>query len=527
MHIEFGQSFVWPLLSFRDRLIAISLPLALLAGCASSAEETAEQAAIAQQHFEAGDIPAAQAAIGLALSRGSEDPNILLLDARIKTRARDLRGAFEAYRTVLVFQPDNLEALTNTAQLGSILGERQIARDAIGRALALDPANSEALLTLGVLELGEKEFAKALATSERILAANKGDPRGLALKARALTLMGRAPEAIALLRDQIALTGNDVMTASALLETARAQGDSRVMLEQFALIIQAMPESVDLVLDEINTRYKSGDHEGARAAARDFIGKFGAQADAMTRLLDLWREFDPQPIGAGDRAALAAGNVIEPRLAAARYYLERGDLGAAEQLVAGSSDPRAAGLAARVRVRRGDARGAEAAQRILDKDSSNCEALGAVAEWRLARGQTQAAVIPAQIVAAQCLDRIDGYLILARAYQKENRPAAIERVFRDGVDAHPLDTGMSRAFAEWLLSRGRDSSAVGAARRLTTLAPSRESSWRLFADICRRADNSICAGDAARGLARAKTAYQLDPLPGVRAADPLFGRTWR
>ena len=528
MRLGAGQSFVCSLLPARDTRIAISLSLALLAaGCTSKAEKAAQEAALAQQMYDAGNLPIASAAIGRALAAGGDDPQILLLDARIKAGLEDLRGAYDAYRTVLVFQPDSVEALSMVAQLGVIMQEKQVARDALRRARAIEPNNPELLLTAGVMALGEDKYDEALRLGEHILRTSPGEPRGLALKSRALTQMGRGPEALAMLREQIAKTGNNTMTAGALLEVARAQSDVPTMLEQFPLLMAGLPQSVDLALDEINTRYKSGDREGARLSARDFIAKFGAQSDVMARLLDLWEEYDPQPLSPTDLAALANGGAIEARLAAARFLLDRGDLAGAQALVAQSADPRARGLLARLQVRRGDARGATAAQAILKDDDTNCEALTAIAEWNLRLGKVDAAVLPAQVAATQCRDRIDGYVILSNAYRRANRAPAVERVSREGIDAHPLDPRLTGRFAEWLLSRGRAEAAVAAARRLTTVAPSRASSWRVLAQVCQRAGNSACAGDAARGLAKARTTYQLDPLPGVRAADPLFGRTWR
>lgn len=507
--------------------VAISLPLLLLAGCTSAAEKAAKEAALAQTLYNAGNLPLARAAAGRALMHGGDSPELLLLDARIKMQMQDYGAAFEAYRTVLVFQPDNAEALGVVAQIGSMSGEEDVAREAIKKGLALDPQNADLLLTAGVMALGEEDHAEALRLADRILANAAGDPRGLALKARALTLTGRGGEALALLREQIARTGNDSMIAGALLEVARAQGDVPTMLEQFTLLTASAPDSSELVLDEINVRYKAGDAEGARAVARDFIARFGSQSDAMARLLTLWEEYDPTPLTPQDIAALAGNGAIEARLAAARFHVDRGKLAAARALVAGSNDPRALGLVARIQRRQGDARGIAAARRILAEDETNCEALTALAEHHLAGGRIDAAVVPAQVAATQCRDRIDGYVILADAYQRANRPAAVERVSRDGIEAHPLDPRLTRRFAEWLAARGRASSAVAAARRLTIVAPSRESSWRILADTCRRADNSVCAGDAARGLARARTMFQLDPLPGVRRPDPLFGRTWR
>lgn len=522
-----GQSFVSSPFPPRDRIVAICLPLLLLMACASPAEKAAADAAIAEQLLAAGDLPGARAAIGRALSHGGNSVDMLLIDARIKMRMQEWNGAYDSYRTVLALQPDNIEALSVVGQIGSMLGEDKVAREAIGKVLAANPQDAEMLLTLGVLELRDDNHAEALALAERILANAPGDPRGLALKARVLTLTGRAGAALAMLRDQIAKTGNDPMIAGALLEVARAQGNVPTMLEQFPLLISTSPQSIDLALDEINIRYKSGDAAGARQASRDFIARFGTQGEAMARLLGLWEEYDRTPLASADLAALAASGAIEARLASARFFVDRGDLESAQALVADAPDPRAAGLRARLQLRAGDLRGAAAAERILATDETNCEALTAIAEHHLAAGRVDAAVVPAQVLSTQCRDRIDGYVILANAYARAKRAAAVERVSRDSIEAHPLDPRTTRMFVEWLGANGRASSAVAAARRLTIVAPSRQSSWRILADACRRAGNSACMGDAAAGLARARTTFQLDPLPGVRQADDLFGRTWR
>lgn len=503
------------------------LVLLLIAGCTSRAEKAAEQAAIAQQLLDAGNLPVARTFVTQALAYGGDNPEILLLDARIKARMSDLRGAYEAYRTLLVFQPENIEALSAVAQFGVVLGEKDVARNAITRALALEPYNAEILLTSGVMALQDDDFPLALRVADQILAAGSGDARGLALKARALSQTGRGAEALAMLRDEIARTGNNPLIAGAVLETARALGNSQVMLEQFPLLAESRPESFELLLDEINTRYKSGDVEGARAASRDFIAKFGARSEVMARLLDLWEEFDREPLAPADIDALASSGAIEARLAVARFYFGRGNLGAAQTLVANSPDLRAAGMRARILIRRGDPGGVAAAGRVIGADDTNCEALTAMAEWNIGQNKIDAAVLAAQVAATQCRDRIDGYMLLASAYERAGRPAAVERAMRDGIDAHPIDPRLTERFADWLLRQDRAETALSVARRLTTVAPSRASSWRVLAATCRRAKDATCSRDAARGLERAKATYQLDPLPGVRPVDPLYGRSWR
>ena len=506
----------------------ISLTLALtLGGCASSQKKAQQEAAIAQQLLDQGDLAGASKAIALALSYDDDDENILLLDARIKYRAQDFRPAFDAYRVVLAMDPNNIEALSALSELGVAVNDPDTAKDAIKRALAINPYIPEVLLSQGVLQLSEKDYAGALATGDRILAGNAQDARGIVLKARATFLMGKQAEAMAMLTDAATKYGNNELVASALLEIARAQGDVPVMLQQFAYLSGQHQDSVDLALDEMNVRYKSGDMAGARTIGTGMLQRFGSDSQAMGRLVDMWSEYDPNPLTPQDIAQVAARDGMDARLAAARFYMDQGKRDVAASLVADSADSRAAAMRARIGIDAGNPAAFSAAQAIVAKDTTNCDALTGLAEWNLAHGRVTDAITQAQVVATQCLDRIDGYVLLAKAYQKDNRPAGVERVYREGVEAHPLDPAMTRSMADWLAARGNLDAAEAAARRLSNVAPSRASSWTIYGEICAKAKDTACQADAAAGMAAARKNFALDSLPGIRRSNPLIGRTWQ
>lgn len=522
-----GQLVVSLPIPFRNILRTIPFAVALaVAGCASPMEKAREEAAMAQALFDAGDLPGARAAIGRALSHRDDQLDMLLLDARIKFRMQDLVASMEAYRTVLVFDPNNQEALTVVAQNAAIMRNTELANEMIGRALANNPNDANVLLTKGVMELERKDYDAAVATANKLLE-SPSDTRGIVLKSRALFLKGERDASYALLRDAREKFGNDQMTSVALLENARAEGDVPVMLEQFVFLAGVGELSVDQLLDETNIRYKSGDTAGARLRGMELLNRFGADPEAVERLVDLWEEYDPEPLTGSDIQTLAGGDNLAARLAVVRHYIGRGNLDIGEPLMVNAPDPRIYGLMARLQVLKGQPAGYEAAKRILTRDTTNCEALTAQAEWEIAQGQFNAAIIPAQTLATQCRDRIDGYTLLADAYRRAGRPAGIERVYREGIAAHPADAAMTRQFTDWLLAQGRGQSAIAAVRRLAKLAPSRVSTWELYASVCQRAKDSDCRADAQAGLARAKRSYVLDPLPGVRRGDTLFGRTWR
>lgn len=498
----------------------------MLPACDSSLDQAQENAAQAEALMNAGDLPGARAAIARALSFRDDQTDILLLDARIKLRMQDLVAAYEAYQTVLAFDPNNQEALTIVAQAAVMGGDDDKAREMIKRSLELNPSNPEVLMSKGILEIRKGQYDEAIATADKLLE-NPSNSSGTVLKARALFLKGDRAASYDLLRDAAEQFGNDQMISAALLENARSEGDVPAMVDQFTFLSMQNPESADLALDEINTRYKSGDVSGARTNGLRVLGQFGAQSTAVNQLADIWREYDDEPLTNADIQSLAQNAPIEARLAIIQFYLDRDRDDFVVPLLSNVSDPRIFSFMHRLRVRRGDVAGYQGALQVLQRDENNCEALSAVAEWYLRENDFTKAVVPAQVLATECRDRPNGYSLLAAAYKMAGRPTAVERVYREGIDVHSQDAGLTRQFTDWLLARGRRQSAVSAARRLTTMAPARNSSWAIYADVCRRANNPSCLADAQRGAATARTNYSLDPLPGVKRGDTLFGRTWQ
>lgn len=525
--MPFGQLFVGRPVPVRNVLAVICLPLALLvAGCAGSDAEADRQAALAEALLTQGNLFEAGQAITKAIAERGDDPRLHLLDARIKIGRARYSEAYEAYQTVLALEPDNAEALVAVAVMARSLGDRARGKEAAARALALDPLQLDVLMSLGMQALSDKKYDEAMAIAEKIIAGHPSQESGYVLKARVLALSGRNEEGLALLRDTVQRLGNSVAVSTALLESARADGDVPTMREQYGLLEREKPDSVSLALDEVNLLYKVGDRDGARSAAGDVMSRFGQDPGAMTRLVELWTEHDPSPLGEQELATLRAGDALAAKLAVGRFLLDRGRLDDAAALAAGSPDPRAIALASRVAVRRGEPAGATTARAILARDTTNCDALAASAEWDITRRRTEAAVRSAQVLAAQCKDRIDGFVLQARAYDAEDRPAAVERVFRDGLATHPTDPELTRRFMEWLFSKGRGDVAVGIASKLTKVAPTRNSSWRLYAAACQRAGRPSCAARAAEGLAVARRDYRLEALPNDATDNSLMGRQW-
>ena len=500
--------------------------LLFLTGCAGSEGEAQQEASAARTLLAAGDLPGARQAIGRAIAADSDDPSILLLDAQIKYRMAEYRAAFEAYQTLLVFEPDNIEALSAVAQLGIGLSDPSASRRAIERALQIDPENVDVLMSRAVLELNDNEYAEAERTAQKLSQISGGQARGTIVRARILMKQNRPEAAYALLNQTVSEVGNDRLLATALLEVARREREVPVMLEQYAYLIPLNPASTALPLDEINVRYKTGDVDGARAKTGEYIDRFGNDNVAMRQLAELWTEYDDQPLNDGTIRDLAGSSKAAARLAAARFYLAEGEIEQADRMVETSPDGRFMGVISRLHVARGSKVGADLARQILQSDTTDCDALTAMIEWEMAARRYSPAIVQAQTLATQCSDRIDGYLHLADAYKASGNATSVERAYRDGIEVHPQNARLAESFANWLIEQGRESSAVSVVRRLGNAAPTRPSTWRVYQNVCRQAGNSACSRTAADGLAKAQRTLVFDPLPGLKPADPLLGHSW-
>lgn len=522
-----GQSFVRARLPKWDAWAAFLLVIVLFLGsCGDNTQEAYAEAAQAQALLEQGNLPEARAAIGRALAIRDDQVDILLLDARIKYEMREIPAAYDSYSLALAIDPNNNDALLGTAQLGMMAGHGREAGEAADRILLLDPAQPDALLIKGVQALDRRDFAQVIARGDALLAAVPNDPRGVVLRARGLFLSGKRAEALTLLRNATEQMGNNDMLATALLENARDQGEAAVMLEQLTYLRQNRPDSLDLAIDETNTRYKSGDMAGARQSGLEILDRFGDDTKAMARLSDLWLEYDPDPLSPSERSALSSGGKLGARLTAARYYLGRGEPAAAKAILGSLQDQRELALAARI----GHAAGDDTmglAESIVKLDATNCDALAVISEVRLRRGDINGAIRAAQVIAAECLDRSDGALLLARAYSAQKHAPGIERVYREGIAARPLDRILAAAFARWLLQEKRPDAAISVVRRLTQLVPAKASSWQLMADICQRAGNATCRANALAQEAVARKNFAIDLPPGERPVNALLGQRWR
>ncbi|MHA6723763.1 tetratricopeptide repeat protein [Sphingomonas sp. RS2018] len=497
-----------------------------LTGCSDKTQKALAEAQTAQNLLDAGNLPAARNAVARALALRDDQLDIILLDGRIKYQMGDAGAAFDAYNLALAIDPNNAEALQAVSQIGASIGNEADSRMATDRILAGNPGNIPALLVRGVQALNRRDFAAAEKAADRMRESDPKSEPGLVLKARTMSQTGRAAEALALLREAAKENGATRMIATALLENARDAGDLTLMREQYARLAELVPNNIDLTLDEANIAYKTGDRDGARGLGWSLLTKNGTSDEAVTRLIDLWEEYDPRPLDDTQVTTLVNDGPPAARLAVARYYLTAGDARTASTLTADLPGEEANGLRARIADAGGDAGALPAAEAVLARDQTNCDALAVRANGALRRNRPTEAVVAAQRMASECLGG-DGYELLARSYAARNDDIAVRRAFLEGIRVQPLSTPIVARYASWLAANGAVGEAADVARRLTQRAPAKVSGWRLLQVACARASRASCVAEAKAGEATARRTYAIDLPPGQRRANPLLGNSWR
>ncbi len=522
------QTIFPPVTKRCSRFIVLSILSALLVvGCSDNRERAYNEGQQAQALLDAGDLAGARAAIGRALSLSDDQIELLLLDGRIKFRMQDFQAAFDSYNLALAIDPANTEAMQAVSQIGVSIGFERESEEATDRILMLDPQQPDALLVKGVHALNKRKFDEAQAIGEAMLKANPQSEAGIVLKARAMFLAGKRPEAFALLSDAIERIGRTQLITTALLECARDQADADIMVEQYRVLSELVPDNVDLTVDEANIRYKSGFIDEARSRGYALLTQNGDKPDAMQRLSDLWTEYDPKPLSADQIAALSSQGRPAARIMAARHYLGTGDAKTAAALVAPLQSDAVLGLKTRIQYALGDPGALGGAEWLLESDKTNCDALTVRNASEFRRKQSANAVISAQVVVAECPDRADGFLMLAQAYGLAGKPEGVRRAFNEGVESLPLTTRIVARYVDWLLANGRRDSALAIAKRLTQRAPAKVSAWQLLKSTCARADDRLCADEATKGEAQARRNFLIDLPPGERRPNPLLGNSWR
>jgi tetratricopeptide (TPR) repeat protein len=507
--------------------LGLALLLAATAACSDPYEEAARRGAEADQLYRAGNLVAARNSINAALAERDDVPELHILRGRIEFAAGERSNALDAYTNALALDNRNMEALQAISQLGLNTGRLRESLQATERILSVDPRNANALIVRGVHAIVQRRFDEAIGYADRVLETNARSEEAAILRARALFLSGKPEEALRFL-DARSDGGTETEgIALTKLEIFRELRDGDAMQDQFEKLRRLRPDDRVLRIDEANLLFKRGAHDRARSLVAAVLSDPALDQREASNAVELLAVYDVQPTR--EEVARIARSASPATLAQlARHFLEAGESTAAQSFVAriSPSGERTA-LEARLALLEGNrAQAVKKARNVLADDTTNCDALVALAGARLEAGEGDEALSHAQLSAAECPQRRAAWLLAAEAHQFLQSEAGARRVFQDALAALPQDLVVTKVYVDWLVAEGRMREAVAAARRLAREAPALEPAWVLYGRMCQQAAQP-CSEEARRGAADARSRYWIDLRAGELPAQGLFGRLVR
>ncbi|MEH6757977.1 MAG: tetratricopeptide repeat protein [Parasphingorhabdus sp.] len=502
----------------------LSIVLVMVTACTSSEVEASKLAAQAQSYLEQKRIAEARIAIKQAVSKEDDVPEYHILQGRIEYAADANESAFSAYSEALAFDTTNQEALQAVSQIGLQIGRWRESLDATDKLLVLNPNQENALLVRGLHALIKRDFDDADAYANKLLAADAENEGGAVLKARASFLAGKLDESIQILDKQAASRPNTTAIALTRLEIYRELRNAVQIEKQFIDLRKLQPDDLSIRVDEANFRYKTGKKNEATGILAAILANKKASIETIASSIDLWREYSVSRLNRDLASKIIQSGKSQARIAASRYFADSGDRATAVRMIDGMSGPEADAERANIALLNGNKALAHSLSKsILALDDTHCAALGTQAQFWLKTGKANAALRFAQRAVSECPGNVNSWEHAAMAYSKLGKPVNARRVYRQGLDANKQNEPLTRKYAEWLLANGKRREAVATAKRLTQSAPSLNSGWRLYTEICTKT-RSDCVTQANRGLADSKTRYGIDLLPGELAPNGLFGR---
>jgi len=137
--------------------------------------------------------------VAVALSAQQPDLHALLVEGAALDSQQRYDEAKAYYQRALKIAPNSAPVLNNVGNHYLASGDKAQARRFYMRTVAVDPHHVNANLQLAQMSVDEKDGKKALAYLSRLSSSETSDPGAALLKARALALAGKCPDAAQLL----------------------------------------------------------------------------------------------------------------------------------------------------------------------------------------------------------------------------------------------------------------------------------------------------------------------------------------
>ncbi|MBX7527893.1 tetratricopeptide repeat protein [Qipengyuania vesicularis] len=490
----------------------------------NSTTRAAQFAGEAESYRQAGNFPAAQASIMKAIAIRDDITAFHIMKGRISFQSGSTASAFGAYSDALALAPNNQEALLAVAQIGLQIGRLRQSRDATRRLLMTNPNFTEALLVRGLHSQIRRRYGEAIEDAEKILENNPRHEGGTILKVRASILSGKREEGREILEEFVANNPSTTTLAATELEVYRELRDEAGMARAFEKMRGFLPDNVPLRIDHANFLLKTGKSDEALEILSTDLAKPELRSRELTSIIQLIENYAVEERLLPHIDLIEAEGNEDARFEVAKLLVEGGQEQAAVRLTRNLPPNQVVAIRSLIAAENEQYQKAlQLSEMVLEEDGSNCFLLYVRARAEIGLGQLRPAIRSAQQSASECPTLRYSWITLGRAYDGLEMPEQVERAFAQGTSANPQDPPIARAYAEWLEENGRDREAVAAYRRLVRAMPAHTPSWEAYLAICEEKDAG-CDNIARQGLANSKTIFGIDPVPGERAPNGLFGR---
>ncbi|MEM9085898.1 MAG: hypothetical protein AAGB23_08245 [Pseudomonadota bacterium] len=323
-------------------------------------------------------------------------------------------------------------------------------------------------------------------------------------------------------------TGETLALNVTLLEIYRAQSNADGMLEVLPKIVSETGLNSVHQFDLINTLYKTGRIEQARAETWQYLISEEADRTGLEKLGSLMIEYGAPPLSDEEMSDLIREGSVEARLFLARHYLDQGNLGATERLLANLRQDgpiEALALMSRVETLKGNlAMADELIASVLERDRRNPDALLARAKQKIDAGEADAAIQDLNVVVSDAPEEYRGYIALARANQAKGSVLRANQVFEQGVDFLPQSELLAAAYEAFLRETGDLSRIVSLYADLTYAKPSSIRAWEAYAKVCAEFKADCLGTRLESGLLNSRERYVIDLPPGTPRRTGLFAQ---
>jgi tetratricopeptide (TPR) repeat protein len=295
----------------------------------------AARGALAESRANHGRPDEAAALIAEVLKANPRDNQALMLRGRLAMERGDALGAIGDYRAVLRDQPDSVPVITQLARAHLVNGEQELARETLGKAVALFPDRPEVRMLMAEFKVSTRDIQGAREDIEHVLKQNPLDLRAVSLKSDIHAGAGEWKAAEATLTAMKKKSPADPRIDQKLGNLYLAQKRPEQAIAAYEAALTAVPGAIEPLTGLCNLYLSQEKPQLAVARIEEALKvspeNFLAQA-LLGRMEAASKQFDKAD--AAFRKAVAMNSSIPgTHLELANFLAERGDYSGAERAI--------------------------------------------------------------------------------------------------------------------------------------------------------------------------------------------------